>query len=138
MFCVPSSLTGGELVAPTCSRFSTEDPSVFGSAYWWTLHTMAQNYPDTPSVSKEMACRNFVSSLPYMLPDDHSGRRMQGIELAYPLSGREVCSTGETLRRYFCDAHNLVNAQLGKPPFPCEAMSLSAAYGTAPVCTQWA
>jgi mitochondrial FAD-linked sulfhydryl oxidase len=137
MFSVPSSQVGGAVNFDSCSRFSTGDPGTFGPNLWYTLHTLAQNFSDTPDISAQMGCKQFVESVPYMLPSKQSGQLLQSIQLNYPLSLGEICASGYELRYFLCTAHNEINTMLGKPIFSCDPMTLQAQYGTANICSNF-
>ena len=121
-------------MASTCPSLSTARPEVFGPPTWYVLHTLAQQFPDLPTVSQAEACRGFVGALPYMLPEGESAASFQRFGVDYAASLGNMCANGPALRQFFCNAHNYANQHVGKPPLNCDPVNLLAMYGTAPMC----
>lgn len=134
MFCVPARTLGGFPMKDTCSSLSTARPEVFGPVTWYSLHILAQQYPDRPDPSRIQACTGFVASLPYMLPEASSAAFFQRYTIDYPGSLQGICAGGAQFRQFFCNAHNAVNESLGKQPFSCDPVTLAEHYATAPIC----
>lgn len=134
MISVPASLLGGIGVQATCPDISTGWPDVFGPPIWWGLHVMAEHYPQRPSVGKKEECEKFVGGLASMLPceacGDHFGQFLQ----EWAAKEGSMCAGRAPLRRFFCEAHNEVNAYNGKATRSCGPLSLSGQYSTLPMC----
>ncbi len=129
-----ASTLSGEPFRPTCTAASTARPEVFGPPTWYTLHALAQQFPDSPTPSQAQACGGFVGALPYMLPNGDAGATLQRFSVDYPGGAEGACRSGPGLRQFLCSAHNHVNLKLGKPALNCAPAVLEAMYRTAPAC----
>jgi hypothetical protein len=87
------------------------DPRFWGPHAWTLFHTIALQYPEQPSEEHKAALRNFVGALPWLLPC--GGCQAHFRQLIADLPPRE--DSRDELRAWFNEAHNRVNARLGKP-----------------------
>ncbi len=92
------------------------DLEQLGRGTWTLLHTIAAYYPDRPSAEKKQQVHQFLRSLAKVFPCDECGA-----DFGRALTERppRLDSQAE-FAHWMCDAHNHVNARLGKPLFPCE------------------
>jgi hypothetical protein len=91
---------------------------------------MAAKYPETPSDTKKEACRRMLEALPDLLPCEDCGDHFRAFMKASDLE--EACSSRATFSRFFCSAHNGVNARTGKEIFPCD--NVVDRYATSALC----
>lgn len=103
---------------------------VFGPPLWFTLHTMAANYPDQAPASRRAACEGFLRNLPEMLPCGLCGRHLGNALAQQDLAA--ACSGRRSLAELLCGIHNEVNLRSGKPPEDCS--QVVAQYFTSPMC----
>lgn len=86
-----------------------------GQAGWTLLHTMAAYYPDEADDAKQAVTHQFLRSFAKVFPCTDCARDFQRIMTERPPHLR----TRSGFVQWMCEAHNDVNAQLGKPAFPC-------------------
>jgi hypothetical protein len=99
----------------TKHHISMNDPSVWGPAFWFTLHNGSSNYPlsATPIVNNRM--QGFILGIPLMLPcelcKEHASNHIENNK--NNLS--DICSGRDNLFKFFVDFHNIVNIRYNKP-----------------------
>lgn len=115
-----------------CDYVSTVDPRVFGPELWRSLHRIAQNYPDNPSVDTQKHAVAFLDALPYMLPCSHCGCDF----LLYLEENnlKQVCENKENLVKFLVDAHNRVSAHLDPNKKQWTVKEANKAYSKERVC----
>jgi FAD-linked sulfhydryl oxidase len=87
-----------------------------GTATWVFLHTLAAQYPDTPSSRQKRDVRNLIDILTRVYPCGECAEHFQDIVRAHP----PQVESREALSRWTCEVHNVVNRSLGKPVFNCD------------------
>lgn len=99
----------------TMNYASSEDPKVWGPAFWFTLHNGAARYPIKASPIFAQNMKNFILGMTAMLPcekcKDHA---IAHIEANYRRLD-EIVSGRKNLFNFFVDFHNAVNRRYGKP-----------------------
>jgi hypothetical protein len=99
----------------TVKHKNTENPSVWGPSYWFTLHNSAIHYPLKASPFFIERMKGFILGIPVMVPceqcRDHATAYIESVyqDLDYIASGRD------SLFKFFVDFHNYVNKRLNKP-----------------------
>lgn len=98
-------------------------PSYFGPSYWFVLHTTAKHYPKNPSPIVIERMKNFILAIPYTLPCETC--QVHAIQYISNCAQQldKICSTQETLFKFFVDFHNAVNKRLNKPFYSYEEAS---------------
>jgi mitochondrial FAD-linked sulfhydryl oxidase len=91
------------------------DVEALGRSTWTLLHSIAASYPLAPSAREQGDLRTFVGALGRLYPCWVCAEDFQRHLAAAPA---RVGSRDE-FGRWLCDAHNAVNAKLGKPRFDC-------------------
>lgn len=76
---------------------------------------MAAYYPPQADEAKQTVTYQFLRSFGKVFPCTDCGRDFQRIMTEHPPRLR----TRDEFAVWLCEAHNDVNAQLGKPAFPC-------------------
>jgi hypothetical protein len=125
-----SRAIGGAGYAGACAEFPASLPEVFGPGIWWTLHTIASTYPDSPSAAQREHCERFVESMPAMLPCSECGDHLRDELKRHDVAA--ACGSGDGLSLLWCAAHNAANARLGKPPLDCG--QVRRRYNSVPIC----
>ena len=100
--------------------------TVIGRSTWHYLHSAAAKYPKhTPSREQRRGMEALVSSLAALYPCE-SCRYALGPELEQlpPIP----TDTREGVVLWWCELHNLVSTDIGKPTFPCKVASLDDLY----------
>lgn len=88
------------------------DPEVWGSHYWFVLHTLAQSYPDYPNTVTKRKYYDFVTNLPLFIPHTQIGNKFAELLDAYPVT--PYLDKKQSFKRWVCFIHNKVNVYLGK------------------------
>lgn len=103
------------LVWDTPDYTSTADPKAWGPCMWFFLHTSAAYYPVSPNTNTQQAMKNFIMSLPYILPcQDCQKHAMIWVNQHLNQLG-QIISSRDNLFKFFVDFHNYVNTRSGKP-----------------------
>ena len=134
MISVEASLLGGVGVRDTCPNVSTGWPDVFGPPIWWSFHVIGEHYPQRASQFQRESCEKFIGGTVAMLPCEACGEHFGEFALRWTRSNGSMCTGKENLKRFFCEAHNEVNAYNGKPTRSCCPISLAAQYASYPLC----
>ena len=93
----------------------SSSPNIFGPAYWFTLHVGALNYPLRPSPIVIDKMKNFINAIPIMVPCVNCKEHATAyIEKNYDKLD-SICSSRDSLFKFFVDFHNEVNIQTNKP-----------------------
>lgn len=92
------------------------EPSQFGPHFWYMLHTMALNYPMSPTRFAKAKMKSFLQAIPFLLPcrecTEHAKEFMAHANTEAALQNKESLFT------FLWNFHNLVNKRLGKPEMP--------------------
>jgi hypothetical protein len=91
------------------------DPSVWGSAFWFSLHNGASKYPVHASGIWVERMKGFILGIPYILPCDNCSEHARAYIDHHYSNLNEICSGRSRLFAFFVDMHNMVNKRLGKP-----------------------
>lgn len=96
------------------SYLKTKDPKVWGPHYWYMFHNMAYNYVERPSEETKRNLKNFIQSIPFILPcplcSDHA---KIFLERNNHLLDHSV-SSRNNLMMFFFFFHNYVNQNTQK------------------------
>ena len=98
------------------SRVSREE---LGNATWLLLHTMAAQWPDSPTRAQRRSALEFVRGLSVAYPCAVCGAHFRALLKEIP----PRVGSGGDFRAWACEAHNRVNEQLGKPRFNCARLA---------------
>lgn len=93
---------------------NTDDPKVWGPAFWFTLHNGAARYPVKASQIHKERMKGFILGIPYMLPCE----KCKTHAIAYIESRMnemdKIISGRKSLFDFFVEFHNKVNQRYGK------------------------
>jgi hypothetical protein len=92
-------------------RFSM-DANIWGSHYWFVIHTIAHYYPIHPNTVTKRKYYDFIQNLPLFIPDDDMGEKFQRLLDKYPVS--PYLDNRESFVRWTYFIHNKVNHSIGK------------------------
>ena len=102
------------------------DREELGRHSWTLLHTLAAYFPAQPTPDQSQAAVGFIRAVAMLYPCRHCAEDFaRGIEEHPPRTGSR-----EELSVWMCEAHNRVNALLGKPAYPCILSKLDARWRT--------
>jgi hypothetical protein len=111
-------------VTTTLSGNST-DPDIFGPPFWFVLHNAAVGYYDTPNGLAQDMMRNFLYSIPVIIPcikcKEHAYTYLRMCDIDKAVQSRSA------LFKFFVDFHNYVNGKGGRPQMSLE--DAKAMYG---------
>lgn len=91
------------------------DPDQLGRATWTFLHTLAATHPAEPSDKEVNRIERFMNDFSHIYPCAPCADSFRNIIKHRPVDA----STGPRFAQWMCDAHNDVNAEIGKPRFNC-------------------
>lgn len=99
----------------TKHHINMTDPSVWGPAFWFTLHNGASKYPTLASPITKNRMKGYIIGIPTMLPcvactlhaTNHIEKNKDRLD--------DICSGREKLFTFFVDFHNIVNKRYNKP-----------------------
>ena len=94
------------------------DSKIWGSYFWFTLHTVTLAYPNNPDYINKRNYNDFFLSLQNILPcklcQKHYREHLQQYPIASSLDNKE------SLVKWCFNLHNTVNKSLNKPIFTYE------------------
>ncbi len=115
----------------TPTRFS-KDPAIWGPGLWYQLHNRSCSYAEKPTVNDVDEMRNYIVSMPAMLPcsncESHAKSYISNTNTNGSLE--KAVSDRLLLIRYFVDFHNDVNHRKGKPKVCPRRVTTMFANGT--------
>ena len=88
------------------------DPSVWGPHYWFTLHTIALNYPLYPNAVSKKKYYDFVQNIPMFIPDLTISDNFSKILDRYPVT--PYLDSRESFIKWMHFIHNKINHFLEK------------------------
>ena len=88
------------------------DLTQWGPCAWNTLHLWAHTYPRAPSVDEQAAMRTLLHLFAHHLPCPRCRRHFEA--LLHDTLTDEALASRDSLVAFTNDAHNAVNARLGK------------------------
>ena len=96
---------------------NTVNPLVWGPSLWLFLHISSIHYDINPNKDKQNRCKQFIMSLPYLLPcidcSEHAKFYINKIESDLD----RICSNRNSLFKFYVDFHNYVNNRHNKKEF---------------------
>lgn len=83
------------------------DPELWGKHGWFFLHYTSLGYPKKPSLEDKKYYRQFIESLPHILPCESCRNHFHQNLKYYNMS--DVLSSRKNIFEFFVDMHNKVN-----------------------------
>lgn len=80
---------------------------VWGPYYWFVLHTIAYQYPDSPSKSLKKKYYDFMINFPIFLPHTEAQTKFTELLKNYPVS--TYLDSRESFMKYIYFIHNYFN-----------------------------
>lgn len=96
-----------------------------GNAGWTLIHSIAANYPESPSESEQYHAKAFLRSIAKLYPCKTCRRHFE----KYLASSPPELASREQFMLWTCAAHNSVNERQGKDVFPCDMTAMEARWG---------
>jgi len=94
------------------------DRGEVGRASWTLLHTIAAQYPDTPTPEQRQDARSLIYALSRLYPCAECGTHFRKVLQECPPNTE---SRGD-FSTWLCRVHNKVNRRLGKEVFDCSLL----------------
>lgn len=94
------------------------DVNLWGSPFWFILHTITLNYPDNPTYTEKRHHFDFFNSLQYILPCDVCRDHYRDNFKQNPINS--YLDNKKSLIEWGVIMHNSVNKMTGKPPLTSE------------------
>lgn len=91
------------------------DPQLWGPCGWKFLHYISLGYPKNPSLDQKRYYREFIQSLPYILPCRSCREHFHKTLKCYDIT--KVINSRKEMFEFFVDAHNQVNRKNNKPVY---------------------
>ena len=89
------------------------DSKVWGSHYWFFLHTIALKYPLNPNTVTKKKYYDFIQNLPLFIPIDNMGNIFSQFIDKYPVT--PYLDSRESFIKWMHFIHNKINVFLGEP-----------------------
>lgn len=93
---------------------NTVNPTVWGPAFWFTLHNSASKYPINASPVTKERMKGFILGLTVILPCEackvHATNHIESNKNNLD----DICSGRDKLFKFFVDFHNMVNKRYNK------------------------
>jgi len=87
--------------------------SVWGPAFWHSLHTLSFNYPVNPTQEDKKHYRDFIINLQYVLPCKYCRMNLTNNFKKKPIQMCDMANR-ETFSRYVYELHETINKMLHK------------------------
>ena len=94
------------------SRVPLPDPRYWGSQFWFTMHTVAYFYSDTPTPTEMAHAKDFYTSLKSLLPCPGCAFHYSQMLVEHPIEN--AIMSRMALMQWVNMIHNEVNRRLGK------------------------
>jgi len=115
-----SSIRGGAAgLAMPVGPGSAVSVEELGNATWTLLHTMGAQYPEYPTRRQRRAARHLIRSLEHIYPCHACAKHWSEVLASV---GPPRVRSGQELRQWLCDAHNVVNPTVGKAKVDCATL----------------
>ena len=89
------------------------DPSLWGPSYWFVLHSIAFNYPRTPTPLQRKIHYRFIQHLPEMMPNRDVSTYFTKLIYKYPVE--PYLDRKKDFIKWMHFIHNEINIKLEKP-----------------------
>jgi hypothetical protein len=96
-----------------------------GHGVWNMLHRMAAQYDKAPTAERRSDMVEFFRLLGEFYPCPQCAAHFREMVAEHPVDATD----NRALSLWLCSVHNIVNARLGKPQFPCTLDALKERWG---------
>lgn len=86
-----------------------------GNATWTLLHSIAENYPDTPSTGEVNDTKTFIELLAKLYPCEHCANEFRN----YISQNKPALKSRRNFVEWACEFHNHINQKIGKNIYDC-------------------
>lgn len=102
----------------TCTyhnKKANNNPLSWGPPFWYTLHNGAYHYPEHASPLHAERMKNFIIGIPIMVPCVTCKEHATAFIEKNRNKLNDICSSRDSLFKFFVDFHNKVNERYKKP-----------------------
>lgn len=92
-----------------------ENPSIWGPAFWFSLHNGARHYPENPNDRVKYLMKHRILAIPIELPCEKCRHHAQGYIESRKNELDKIVSSRGNLFNFYVDFHNQVNKRYNKP-----------------------
>ncbi len=110
----------GRISSTTNEYSNTTDPKVWGPPFWFTLHVSAAHYPEQASTLVRDRMKARILAIPFELPCVDCRTHASNYILSHVDHLNDICSSRESLFKFYVDFHNKVNERYNKPSMSYE------------------
>ena len=89
------------------------DPKIWGTHYWFFLHTVAMTYPHYPNSVTKKKYYEFFQNLPLFIPVEQISKEFEALIDLYPIT--PYLDNRDSLVKWMHFMHNKINEKLEKP-----------------------
>jgi len=97
------------------NKKANNNPLSWGPPFWYTLHNGAYHYPEHASPLHAERMKNFIIGIPIMVPCVTCKEHATAFIEKHRNKLNDICSSRDSLFRFFVDFHNKVNERYKKP-----------------------
>ena len=94
------------------------NPEIWGTHYWFFLHTISLNYPNFPNSITKKKYYDFFQNLPLFIPVESISKDFEKLLDLYPISS--YLDNKKSLISWIHFIHNKINEKLEKPKISLE------------------
>ena len=91
------------------------DPKIWGSRYWFVLHTITFTYPQYPNDTCKRKYYDLIQNLPLFLPHEEISKEFSYLLNLYPV--KPYLDSKSAFVRWMHFIHNQINKKIGKEEF---------------------
>lgn len=95
------------------NRCSIMNPLVWGPSFWFVMHTVSLNYPDSPTYAERRTHYDFYHIIRNILPCEMCRQHYRELIKQFPV--QPFLDSKASLVSWVVMIHNQVNERLGKP-----------------------
>jgi Erv1 / Alr family len=96
------------------NKRASNNPLVWGPPFWYVLHNGAYHYPQHSSPLHAERMKNLIIGLPVMIPCATCKEHATAFIEKHRSRLIDICSSRDSLFKFFVDFHNQVNRRYGK------------------------
>jgi FAD-linked sulfhydryl oxidase len=89
------------------------DASIWGSSYWFFIHTMTFTYPEHPTTTIKKKYYDMLQNLYLVIPNTQMSIYYQSLLIEYPI--KPYLDSKHDLIKWGWYIHNHINTKLNKP-----------------------
>ena len=112
---IPEDAEHFEMKCTYHNQRGSNNPLTWGPPFWYTLHNGAYHYPEHSSPLHSERMKNFIIGIPVMIPCATCKEHATAFIEKHRSQLNDICSSRDSLFKFFVDFHNQVNKRYKKP-----------------------